>query len=60
VLREIANIQLVDVILPTSAGMELKRSCVATPTPHQRILLEQLGLQLPSQWAQCNMNKKMW
>lgn len=59
VLREIANIQLVDVILPTNAGMELKRNCVTTPTPHQRILLERLGLQLPTQWAQCNMNQKM-
>jgi transposase len=59
VLRELSNIQLVDVILPTSAGMELKRSCVTTPTPHQRILLERLGVQLPTQWAQCNTNEKM-
>jgi transposase len=59
VLRELSNIQLVDVILPTSAGMELKRSCVTTPTPHQRILLERLGVRLPTQWAQCNTNEKM-
>jgi transposase len=59
VLRELSNIQLVDVVLPTSTGMELKRSCVTTPTPHQQILLERLGLQLPRQWAQCTMNEKM-
>jgi hypothetical protein len=56
--RELSNIQLVDVILPTNAGVELKRSCLATSTEHQRILLERLGPQLPTQWAQCKMNEK--
>ena len=55
VLRELSNIHLVDVILPTSAGIELRRCCVTTPTPHQKILLERLGLQLPTQWAQSKM-----
>jgi hypothetical protein len=31
-LRELSAIQLVDVILPTKSGVELKRSCVTIPT----------------------------
>jgi len=50
VLRELSLIQLVDVILPTKGGPELKRSCVTVPTPHQRILLDQLKMKLPIQW----------
>lgn len=50
VLAELSKIQLVDVILPTKGGPELRRSCVTTPTPHQRILLNQLGMKLPIQW----------
>jgi transposase len=59
VLRELSNIQMVEVVLPTSAGVELRRSCVTIPTPHQQILLEHLKLQLPTQWAKCNVNAKM-
>ena len=50
VLKELCAIQLVDVILPTKTGPEIKRTCVTMPTPHQRILLKQLGLDLPLQW----------
>jgi hypothetical protein len=59
VLRELSNIQMVEVVLPTSAGVELRCSCVTIPTPHQQILLEHLKLQLPTQWAKCNVNAKM-
>ena len=51
VLNELSQIQLVDVILPTKAGVELRRSCITVPTPHQRILLNQLGMKLPIQWS---------
>ena len=51
VLEELSGIQLVDVILPTRGGLELKRSCVARPTPHQQILLNALGMKIPLQWA---------
>ena len=54
VLGELSNIQLVDVILPTKGGPELKRSCVTVPTPHQRILLNQLGMKVPLQWTKCS------
>lgn len=48
VLEEIAQIQQVDVILPTRKGVELRKRCVARPTQHQAILLQRLGLTLPS------------
>ena len=48
VLDEVAQIQVVDVILPTRSGVELRRRCVTQPTPHQAILLQRLGLYLPS------------
>jgi transposase len=50
VLKELCAIQLVDVILPTKVGAEIRRTCVTVPTAHQRILLKQLGLELPLQW----------
>ena len=48
VLAELRSLQLVDVILPTSQGTEICRRCVARPTEHQAILLQRLGLQLPT------------
>lgn len=48
VLDELAQIVVVDVVLPTRCGRELRRRCVAQPTPHQAILLQRLGLHLPS------------
>jgi hypothetical protein len=36
------------VILPTREGIELKEECVARPSEHQQILLDHLGLRLPS------------
>jgi len=62
VFTELANIQLVDVILPTKTGeeeSELKRSCVTVPTPHQQILLKQLGVKVPMQWTKCSEFAKM-
>ena len=48
VFEEIAQIRTVDVVLPTRGGPELRRRCVAEPTKHQAILLQRLGLALPS------------
>jgi len=62
VLMELSGIQLVDVILPTRKGgveSELKRSCVIKPTPHQQILLNQLGVKVPMQWTKCSEYAKM-
>jgi len=44
---EIAQIQTVDVVMPTKSGVEIRRRCVARPTKHQAILLQYLGMRLP-------------
>jgi transposase len=49
VLDELSKIQMVDVVLPTRRGIEIRRRCVAQPTEHQAILLHKLGLHLPRQ-----------
>lgn len=48
VLSELSDIRIVDVVLPTESGHEIRNRCVARPTEHQRILLEKLGLRLPT------------
>jgi len=47
VLEELSKINLVDVVLPTRCGVEIRRRCVTQPTPHQAILLDRLGPHLP-------------
>jgi transposase len=47
VFEELGKIQLVDVVLPTRQGTEIRRRCVTQPTDHQAILLAHLGLNLP-------------
>jgi len=49
ILDELAQISLVDVVLPTRNGVEIRRRCVRRPTDHQAILLERLSLNLPRQ-----------
>lgn len=48
VFDEIDRIKAVDVVLPTRSGVEIRRRCVTRPTDHQAILLQHLGLVLPS------------
>jgi hypothetical protein len=48
VFDEISQIALVDVVLPTRSGVSIRKRCVAKPTEHQTILLQRLGLHLPS------------
>lgn len=48
VFEELSKITLVDVVLPTRAGVTIRKRCVARPTQHQAILLAKLGLELPS------------
>jgi len=50
VLDELGKIRLVDVVLPTSSGVEIRKRCIARPTDHQEILLQHLGLKLPRQF----------
>ncbi len=47
VFDELGELRMVDVILPTSEGIEIRRRCVSRPNEHQSILLERLGLELP-------------
>ena len=48
IIDEIKRIKLTDVILPTKNGVEIKLHCVSKPDEHQQILLQHLGLTLPS------------
>jgi transposase len=48
VLRELSEIRLIDVVLPTKQGIEIRTRCVSKPSDHQQILLDRLGLRLPS------------
>jgi transposase len=47
VFEELGKIQLVDVVMPTRDGREIRRRCVTRPTDHQAILLGRLHLNLP-------------
>jgi transposase len=47
VFAELQHIHLVDVVLPTKSGMEIRKRCVTQPSEHQAILLQRLGFQLP-------------
>lgn len=48
VFGELSKIKVVDVVLPTRAGVEIRKRCVTRPTDHQAILLQRLGLRLPA------------
>lgn len=47
VLDEIAQIKVVDVVMPTKQGVEIRKRCIAQPTKLQAILLQRLQLHLP-------------
>ena len=47
VIDELSQIKIVDVVLPTRCGVEIRRRCISQPTDHQGILLQRLGLNLP-------------
>lgn len=48
VFHELSQIHLVDVVLPTRKGIEIRKRCVSRPTEHQAILLQRLGFHVPS------------
>ena len=48
VLAELSELRVMDVVLPTRDGVEIHKHCIAQPSEHQAILLDRLGLQLPS------------
>ena len=45
----------VDVVLPTRQRVEIRRRCVARPSPHQAILRQRLGLHLPESLPLCEL-----
>ena len=47
VIDELGGIKMVDVVLPTRGGIELRRRCISQPTKAQAILLDRLKLRLP-------------
>jgi len=49
IFEELGKISLIDVVLPTRKGPEIRRRYVRRPTAHQAILLDRLSLTLPRQ-----------
>ena len=47
VFDEIAQIKVVDVVMPTKQGAVIRKRCIAQPTRAQTILLQKLQLHLP-------------
>ncbi len=47
VIEEFARIKAADVILPTTAGRDVKLTCVTRPDKAQRAIIDRLGLELP-------------
>ena len=47
VLAELADLRMMDVVLPTRSGIDIRKRCLSTPTDHQQILLDHLKLRLP-------------
>lgn len=47
ILEELGRIQCADVVLPTTAGREVRLRCVVRPDRAQRMLLQRLGITLP-------------
>lgn len=47
VLNSLGEIAMIDVVLPTGTGTDIRRTCVTHPTDHQTILLQKLKLSLP-------------
>jgi hypothetical protein len=55
ILSELSEIRLVDVILPTRDGIEIRRRCITRPSDHQQILLDHLQLKLPAKIKQTEL-----
>jgi hypothetical protein len=47
VFDTLSQLRMVDVVLPTRQGVEIRRRCIERPDAHQAILLQRLGLNLP-------------
>jgi len=47
IIEEIKKLQLVDVVLPTRKGVEIRLRCVTAPEPELAIILQKLKLNPP-------------
>jgi transposase len=47
-LAQLVTVQTADIILPTTDGRDIRLRRVATPTPEQQRLLDQLGVTIPA------------
>ena len=47
VLAELGELRMMDVVLPTRTGIDIRKRCLSKPTDHQQILLDHLQLRLP-------------
>ena len=47
VFDEIARIKVVDIVIYTRHGIEIRKRCIAQPDKAQAILLQRLNLHLP-------------
>ena len=58
VFDEIAQIKVVDVVMPTKQGKVIRKRCIAQPTRAQAILLQKLRLYLPQRMKihKCSAN----
>ena len=55
VFEEIAQIKVVDVMMPTKQGTILTKRCISQPTDAQAVLLQRLNLHLPQYMKTCNL-----
>ena len=49
VFNELSHVQMVDVLMTTKDGRQIRRRCVAEPTKAQKVLLTMLRMRLPKQ-----------
>ena len=47
VMEELGDLRMMDVVLPTRSGIDIRKRCLSKPSDHQQILLERLKLRLP-------------
>ncbi len=47
VLSELSELRIMDVVLPTRDGIDIRKRRISQPSDHQQILLEKLQLKLP-------------
>jgi transposase len=48
IFEALSELAMVDVVLPAKSGPAIRKRCLSQPTEHQQILLQRLGLRLPS------------